>query len=224
MWYEQKPQDRKVYTTLREIAQMIGVAPNGENLKEIYDVLVFLRSFTIVNQEVITKLDRAGRKKETKDLIWGFVSYVAIVTMQDGKRVPKNKRPVEICITEPYAALLNLLPPANMPRWWLEAARKLPRKQVAHAKNVIYRLAAERRLPAEWKESTVAEIADFRGDKREQQRAVRNILNALATAGVLSYQERQNAEGEAIFIIQTKRGRPNSNPECDPIADGYATQ
>jgi hypothetical protein len=205
LWYRQKPEDRKIYTTLREIARLAGIPVNQENLREIQTALAFLRAFTIVNQEVITRLDRAGRKKETTMLTYGFVSYVGVEGMRDGKEVPPNKKRTIICIAEPYAALLNLLPPVAIPAWWLEAARKLPRKQVAHAKNMVYRLAAERRNPAEWKESTIAEIADFRGDRKEQQRAVRNLLDALAGAGVLSYQEHQNAEGETVFTIQAKR-------------------
>lgn len=216
LWYEQKPRDRKIYTTLREMAQMISIAPNGAHLKEIYDALVFLRSFTIINQEVVTKLDRTGKKKESRDLVWGFISYVAIITMRDGKRLPENKRPVEICITEPYAALLSLLPPAAVPGWWLETARKLPRRQVAHAKNLLYRLAGERKLPAEWKESTIVEIADFRSERKvKRHQAVRDLLNALEATGVLNYQERQGTDGEPVYVIYPKR---------DPIGQGNATQ
>ncbi|WP_123932043.1 hypothetical protein [Thermodesulfitimonas autotrophica] len=207
LWYQQRPEDRKIYTTLREIARLAGIPVNQENLREIQTALAFLRAFTIVNQEVITKLDKAGRKKETTMLTYGFISYVGVEGMRDGKEVPPNKKRTIICITEPYATLLNLLPPATIPTWWLDAAKKLPRRQVAHAKNLVYRLAAERRNPAEWKESTVEEILDLRSPRTiERRRAIRRILDGLAAAGVLEYQIRGGIDGKPVYVLRTKRG------------------
>lgn len=223
LWYIQKPTDRKIYTTLRELAEMIKVPANGKNLSDIQTALAFLRAFTIYNQEIITKLDRAGRKKEAKSLTWGFVSCIAAETVRNGRKLLKNQRRMIICISEPYAALLDLLPPATIPLKWLEASKRLPRRQVAHARNLVYRLAAEKRNPTALRESTLAAIADFRGDKNESQRAVRNLLHALAGLGVLDYQTRKNSQGETVYVIRVKKpkpnkARPNSGEACDPIA------
>lgn len=207
LWYEQRPKDRKIYTSLKEIAKRAGIPVNQNNLAEIHRALAFLRAFTIVNQEVITKLTKAGRKAETTMLTYGFISYVAVEHMKDGKILPPNKRRTIICITEPYATLLELLPPANIPITWLEAVKRLPRRLVVAGKNLIYRIAAERKLPARWKHETLVEICDFRSKRFSEQRdAIENLLNGMAMNGILSGWETEVSNGsEILYVLHPNR-------------------
>ncbi|MBC7294154.1 MAG: hypothetical protein H5T84_08675, partial [Thermoleophilia bacterium] len=186
MWYERKPRDNRIRTSLREVAEAIAVPPSGANLKGIYEALTFLRVYTIFRQEVITKVSPKGRKLESKETTWGFVSWVQLDLVRDGKLLPPCERGVLICITDLYAAALRNLAPATIPLSWLQAARSLPRRLVVPAKNLVYRLSAESQDPARWRFATLTEVCDFRSDRpAKRRRALENLLDKLVAAGVL---------------------------------------
>lgn len=186
MYYTAKPHDRTVCTTLSEIAKAAGMPPNAQNLALVQDALAFLRGFTILNQEVITRVTRTGRKADAARVTWGFVSYVMTESLRDGREVKPNKRRTLVCLSEPYARLLDSLSPAILPLWWLKAAKRLPRRLVVPGKNLIYRLAAEKKNPARWRFETLVQICDLRSARPSERReALENLLRGLTGAGVL---------------------------------------
>ncbi len=201
LYYQQRPPDGVIRTSFREIATMLGIAVNGQRVEEIWRALEFLRAFTICRQEVITALTASGRLKAREYLTFGFVSYVSVVAMENCREIPETRRKVKICISETYRAVLDLLPPAVIPIAVLEACRRLPRKLVVHAKNLVYALAAERRKPARWRAETVAEIADMRDRPGRRHVSVNNLLRRMEDAGIISY-TCENADGnDTVFCI-----------------------
>ena len=186
------PENRIITTSFRKIADIIGLEFNGRVADELELCLAYARSFTVYNHPVITQLNKDGTIKKRSKVTFGFVDCVARVDILNGKPVPKNRAPIEITISNLYAAALKELPPAPLPCAALEAAHKAPRKLRPAIKNMAYFLAA--RVPAKKVKllvPTMLEVMGYSGRKDNRmdrcRKPIENVLSKLHSIMVENY-------------------------------------
>ncbi|WP_027716922.1 hypothetical protein [Desulfovirgula thermocuniculi] len=188
------PADRVVVTSYRKLAENLGLAWGGTTTREdLENALLVARWYTIQNHPVIRKI-QGGKVKEKGEITFGFISWWERLTMVDGRNIPRNKQPLRICLTEPYAWAIVHLPPAPVPALALEAAHKAPRRLKTPVKNLIYYLAA--RVPLErvsLSTNTLAEILGFQNSHRtELIRSIENVIKVLHPVMVKNYDRKDD--------------------------------
>ncbi|ACX52012.1 hypothetical protein Adeg_0873 [Ammonifex degensii KC4] len=214
--------DGKVVTSFRELCGLLGMEPNGQRYEEMSLALALLRSYTIQRQGMVLELDREGRAKKTGDCTFGFCDEAVVVTrVRDEKtgkleEVPLPRRQVVIQFSKRYQALLqsrgggkDLL--CRVPVAALVACRKLGRRQVVAAKNLVYYLAG-RGGRARLRLETLVEVLGVHPRWPSEARKVcENILSALRDQGVVQYVVSAN---DAYEIALTEKGSATKAKEA----------
>jgi len=174
------PDTNTITTSIRGIANSIGISINGKKFKEIENILTFARYYTIHNQ----LLRRVEEKKIVEySTTFSFIKSVLKETMINGKEVNPRGAKTHIKLNDIYAAILSekRLPKAPIPVAALQAANKAPRRLITPAKNLIYRLAA--RVPrgeVEYSLLTLKDILGFREKRRDRLiHSIENILEII---------------------------------------------
>lgn len=186
------PADRQVSTSYRQICAMLGLAYNGRVAQEIGMGFAYARCFTIVNHPVIIEITKSGRIKKEVKTTFGFLDQVTQASIIDGRKVPVDRAPVTVVLSEMYAAALQLLPSVPVPVAALEAARRAPWRLVGPAKNLVYYLSA--RVPAQRVRLLLPTLLDILGltgsgdgHASRQRETVENVLEVLHPTMVLDY-------------------------------------
>lgn len=218
-------QGRTVVTTMRELCRLVGVAANGEVCDKIQSCLTILRSLTIKRQRVPTKVKMVGKRKiacEWGTAIFGFVERAVIVdTRLRGSKhepIPLRERRIEITLSTDYTDFLNKAATCVVPVAALIAARKLNRRQIAQAKNIVYYLAARSGHQARLRWETLAEIAGLRGRWPGERRGTsKNLLTAMVRAGIVSFSEDEDGECVTITLSGSGGGKPAKPSEGEEL-------
>jgi hypothetical protein len=178
------PSDLKTHSSLRRIADGVGLSWNSRVADDLDDCLGFARLYTIRHQEIVTALNKNGTVKSTEIKTFGFINSVSRPGIVDGKRVPKNKALYTIELSDIYATTLRTLPAAPLPVAALEVAHSAPRRVAPTIKNLAYHLSARvpqskirLLLPTIREIAGLAERKDGRIDKTK--RAIENALERL---------------------------------------------
>jgi len=136
------PENRKVSTSARGIAENIGMAWGSKIKQEIDSCLAYARFFTIQNYQLIEELTKNGTIKTKANATFGFIDMVLRRTMENGVEIPRNKQLHEITLSEVYAAAIRTIPPAPVPLAALEAAHNAPWRLQLPTKNMAYYLSS----------------------------------------------------------------------------------
>jgi hypothetical protein len=200
--YLLRPNGQKVVTTFRELCRVMGAGFNHKMRQRVMDALSVLRMYTIQDQNVPVGFTKKG-EVEWGAKVFGFIDAAIAVTHSGDsggprKPLPPRKQRLEIQLSAAYTDILSLGYKdktflCSVPVDALEAARKLPRRQVPHAKNIVYYIAGR----GGWARMKLDTLADAMGlharwDK-EATKLVENILNRLAERTVLTW--RKDARG-----------------------------
>jgi hypothetical protein len=209
------PQDLMVRSSLRRIADSIGLSINGNVGKNIDDCLAFARMYTIKNQDIITKLKKDGTVASKDSRTYGYIDMVSRAVMRNGRVIPRNKQWYEITLSQMYASGLRMLPSAPLPVAALDAAHAAPRRIIPTIKNLAYHLAgrvpqAKIRLllPTIRDIAGLAERKDGRTDKT--RRTIESALERLNPVMVANFA--YDKDGYTIILA----GSPEikHKPEC----------
>lgn len=182
LYRDQKfPQDRKITTSARGIAEGIGMSWGSIIKREIDNCLAYARFFTIQNYHLIQELAKNGTIKTSANATFGFIDLVLRPTMINGIEIPKSRQWYQITLSEVYAAAIRTIPPAPVPLAALEAAHSAAWRLQIPAKNLVYYLSS--RVPD--KEirlllPTLRDICNFTTtDSERTDKARKSVENAL---------------------------------------------
>ncbi len=183
----------QVTTSYRKIAELLGLSFNGRVANEIEMCFAYARCFTVQNHPIIIQLDKTGKVRKQDKVVFGFIDYIARADIRDGKKIPKNRAPINIVLSNLYATALRELPPAPLPVAALEAAHRAPWKLATPAKNLAYYLAA--RVPMREIRlllPTLRDILGFTersdGKTTRTRKAIENVMNILYSVMISDYQ------------------------------------
>lgn len=210
MYREQHyPGSKIVKTSYRQLADLLALEwAGGRLVRDLDDALTLARWVTIKNYPVIRKLYRDGRVKEFSRDTFGFIDRVSRIEIREGRRIPRNKQPLEICLSEMYAFAVKTLPAAPVPMAALEAAHRAPQRLRTPVKNLVYYLAS--RVPlgkVQLALPTLAEILGYQTDQRRDklQRACENAIQVLYPVVVKNF----NVNGDVYTILLAGKRRLN---------------
>ena len=122
----------------------------------------------------------------------------------NGEKRPKPfKQRGQIQISDEYVKLLECSHIHAIPATAISAARKLPRKLIAPAKNLIYALSAMSDKKAVMKQTTVIEYAGLAPRRpNEADSAVTNLLENMQKAGIVKLEKHPSKCDERVFGIE----------------------
>lgn len=184
------PNSNVIITSIRKLADNIGIAINGEKSKEIEDVLRFARLYTIYNQSI--------RKIQNGKIIqcsatFGFIESVVKETQVDGKQINSRLAKNHIKLNDIYAGILreSRIPKAPIPVSALQAANRAKRKLITPSKNLIYRLAAlvpPKKPTVEFSIVKLREVIGYRETRKDRlKRSIENVLEVLYPVMIRDY-------------------------------------
>ena len=176
------PNNRMIETSYRQLAELLGLEWAGKRLiNDLSNALTLARWLTIHNHPVIRKLYPNGRVREFSRDTFGFIDRVSRIEIREGRKIPRNKQPLEIVISEMYASAIKKMPAAPVPVAAIEAAHKAPQRLRTPVKNLTYYLAS--RVPLERVKLSILTLADVLGYKSQRKdklrRATDNVVNIL---------------------------------------------
>jgi len=182
------PSSNIIASSIRQIADNIGIAYSGACAREIEESLIFARFYTVAHQPLY-KIEKGKTIKY--DSTFGFINSVSKEVAIDGVPVnPKSaKTIIEINII--YAQIIKdqKLPKAPVPVAALQKANQAPRKIITPTKNLIYSLSALiPKIEVEYSLQKIKQITGFREERRDRLRkSVENVLAQLFPIMISDY-------------------------------------
>lgn len=213
--------NRTITTTFLEICNYMGVSPNGKTYENISNSLAFLRAYTIRKQNI--PLEKVKKGIKMGEVNFGFIDYSAVSTeivtpSGEVEVIPVSQRSVKIVFSSCYADLLDNSAVHAVPAAAINAARKLPRRHVVPAKNIVYNLAARSGKKAKLKESTLMDIAGLRPERPSRgQKALAGILNNMQKAGIILFKAETNRYNQIIYSIKLVAEKGTAKTETPPL-------
>ncbi|ADI02789.1 hypothetical protein [Syntrophothermus lipocalidus] len=195
LYIQQK--NRKIITSLSHICRMLRLSDKGENLTQVLNALDFLSLYTIKRQNVVLGFQKSG-KVSWGEKIFGFLDgYTRVYaegTLDGPERIlPPRRQRIEIQLSEEFAKLLDLRGPegqtllSELPVDLLVRTRKLNRRQIAPAKNLLYYLSG-RGGSAKLKKDTLVDILHISANRpRRTQQTLLRLLDAMTEKNIINY-------------------------------------
>lgn len=196
------PENRMFETSYRQLAELLALRWAGKRLiEDLDDALTLARWLTIRNHPVIRKLYPDGRIKELSHDTFGFIDRVSRIEIRDGHKIPRNRQPLEVCLSEMYAFVIKKLPAAPVPVAAIELAHKSPQRLRTPVKSLVYYLAS--RVPLKKIQlslTTLAGILGYRNQRKDKlRRANENVLKILYPIMIRDFQNQ--GDGDVYEII-----------------------
>jgi hypothetical protein len=134
------PESKIIKTSLRQIADNMGLSFNGNRAEEINNALAFAKYYRIKPQ-TLYKVEGKNTIKYEREFI--FIQGVDTEVEINGVPVNPKIAKKEIMLSDRYAQMLHKsLPKAPVPVAALRIANSAPRQLITPMKNFIYNLAA----------------------------------------------------------------------------------
>jgi len=195
LYVEQK--NRKIITSLSHICRILELSDKGENLAQILNALDFLCIYTIKRQNVILGFQKNGNVswgEKTFGFIDGYTRVYAEGTLDGPERIlPPRQQRIEIQLSEEFVKLLDMRGPegqtllSELPTDLLVRVRKLNRRQIVPAKNLLYYLSG-RGGRAKLKKDTLVDITGIRANRPKRTReTLMRLIDAMAEKKVIYY-------------------------------------
>lgn len=182
------PASNIISSSLRQIADNIGIAYNGERAQEIEDILTFARLYTVQKQPLYS-IDKG--KVVRYDATFGFVDYVTKEVSVDGIPVNPKVARTQIKLNDIYTQVLKnkKLPKAPVPVAALQKANQAPRRLITPTKNLIYNLSAL--IPKNEVAYSLLKlkgITGYRETRKDRLRkSIENVINQLYPVMISDY-------------------------------------
>ncbi len=203
------PSSNIIASSIRQIADNMGIACNGDRAREIEESLVFARFYTVAHQPLY-KIEKGKTIKY--DSTFGFVNSVSKEVAIDGVPVSPKSAKTIIEINNIYAQIIKdkKLPKAPVPVAALRKANQGPRRLITPTKNLVYSLSAlAPKIEIEYSLEKIKQITGFREERHDRLRkSIENVLTQLFPVMLSNYTFDTKNQKYMITLAAKK---------CDPI-------
>lgn len=215
------PDNNVITSSLRQIADNMGITFNGDRAQEIDDILAFARFYTIQGQSLYKIQKGITIKYEST---FGFIEYVNKEISIDGVLINPKVARTQIKINDIYAQILKdkKLPKAPVPVSALQKANQAPRRLITPTKNLIYNLSAL--IPKNEVEYSIIKLKEITGYKENRKdrlrKSIENVINQLYPVMISDYQ--YMPDSDKYIIKYAGQLRPNTPTKTSKSETQYA--